>query len=225
MLRITEKILKEVSESFANKVAEIQQPVLELQKTFDQISEPLKQLQEEMNKRQEVFDQMGDMLSTLDLPKFISDDVIKFWEKRDYLDPFNKSESKKLAEDFGYNVTEAVEEMMDENCPDDHLPKQLRLTSNGRLFVVSDPNKEQELTKHMERLLRDLKKTFTPTQRLIKQNGYTTIRSLQTAVYKLNGWGYGTFGLNVPIVIGRQGRGYRLSEHVYIHKLPSQLDK
>ncbi len=225
MLSITEKLLREASESFASKVAEVQRPMLEFQKVIDQISEPLLRIQEEVNKRQEAFEQMRNTFASLNVPSLISNDVIKFWEETGYINSVNHNESRELAEDFAYDVVGVVEETMDENCPEDHLPVQLRLTSDGKLFVVDDPTKGQELSEQMERLLRDLKKTFTPTKKLIDQNGYTTIRSIQAAIYKLNGWGYKFLGLDVPIAFGRQGMGYRLSEHIYIHKLPKKLEQ
>jgi len=223
MLNLTEEIFGQALKDFAETAKRLREPILNAQKIVDSFTEPIRRFEEEMREHREMFEQLSKFAISIDIPQMVSTDILKIWENENIIIDDNR---KEIAEDISYALTESTEILLDEHQPRNTEMVQFRLTSNGKLFLVEDPKKNHRLSPEMEQLIRSLKKHSTSTDQLLASCGYSTKRSVSSAIHKLNTWGRGKFKLQIPIVIGLQGKGYRLSKHIHIQKIPrKELDE
>lgn len=215
--------LSKISASYTTAVSAAMKHVHIHEQIFESIQKPMQTIIDTFASNQRVYDQMAEAFTAFNFPRIVTGDLLQTWavENTDIDDVVE--DPAELAETLSFDLVESIETKMDEQPFDDTICA-LQVTTDGRLHLIEDPDINIDLTVQMEHLIRDLTKRFKSTKHLIYPGTYSTIRSIQTAVQKLNRWGRIKFNMTKPIVIGSQGKGYRLSKHIQIRKLPSKFD-
>ncbi len=94
----------------------------------------------------------------------------------------------------------------------------LELTEDGVLMNRDQASAGHRSSIQMCRLIMALNTRFTPTSKLTELSGYKDNNGTRTAIQKLNRIARNVLNMNVVIVIGEEGQGYRLSKSTRIRR-------